>query len=99
MQLQAHGFDLMAQVEAFLRGVRGIQQCVSVLKENPSPAQQLKALHAVRTGASTLIEECAPFCETLGEVQTLTDVLTPERRVRSEVVRRERRRKLRPRLA
>jgi hypothetical protein len=44
MRLQAHGFDLMAHVEAFLRYVRKAQQHTATLKEHPSPAARAQAL-------------------------------------------------------
>lgn len=93
VQLQAHGFDLLAQVEAFLRHVREIQQNVAVLKESRGGTRRVEALHQIRTHASDLLRDCTPFCDTVGEVQKLTAEVTPEQRVQSRPVANERRRR------
>jgi len=93
VQLQAHGFDLMAQVEAFLRYVREVQQNVSVLKESSEATRRTAALHLIRKNASSLLRDCAAFCDTVREVQKLTETATPEQRVLSRPVAHERRKR------
>jgi hypothetical protein len=93
VQLQAHGFDLMAQVEAFLRHVREIQLNVSVLKESSTQTSRVAALHRIRTHAADLLRECEPFCDTTREVHQLTEAASPEQRVQSRPVAHDRRRR------
>ena len=78
--LQADGFDLMAQVEAFTRYVREIQQDAARLKEEPTPAQRRVLVARIRAQVSALIRDCEPFCATAEELRAVADSISPERR-------------------
>jgi hypothetical protein len=92
MALQTHGFDLMAQVEAFFRCIREVQQHVATLKENGSPSAHADALHAIRKNVATLLTDCDDFCAMLRDVQSIAEDLSPERRRERKSVASERRR-------
>lgn len=91
--LQTHGFDLMAQAEAFQRSVREVQRQVGILKVNDDEDAQGDALHAIRTYAAMLLRDSEGFCATLREVQTLAARVSPERRHVDQFVMWDRRRR------
>ena len=92
LELQAHGFDLLSQVESFLRYAREIQQQVAVLKADGHESRRAEALHAIRKNAAELLRDCEPFCETIRDVQRITETVVPERRVSERSVALDRRR-------
>jgi hypothetical protein len=89
--IQTHGFDLMAQVEAFQRCVREVQRQVGILKTNDEDARA-DALHTIRMNADTLLADSDGFCMTLREMQALAAQLSPERRHVDQFVMWDRRR-------
>lgn len=91
--LDAAGFDLLSQVEAFLRYAKDIHEQIGRLKDATSESEQRQALHAIRTGASDLLRDCEPFCATARDVEALTNAVTPERRLRLVSVANDRRRR------
>jgi hypothetical protein len=91
--LDAAGFDLLSQVEAFLRYAKQIHEHVVKLKDATAESEERHALHEIRANASHLLRDCESFCATVRDVQTLTAAITPERRLRLVSVANDRRRR------
>lgn len=91
--LQAHSFDLMAQVEASARCARELQRQISILKQPVTDDARGDALHAIRQHAAELLGDSESLYATLREVQTLAAQISPERRHTDQFVMWDRRRR------